>query len=117
MNRTATIMMESQNYYRANKKRIWIIGAAILVAVVLFSVLSITKTVTAQREGNRAKLVTSIEVKNGDTLWSIASNFISDEYNDMNEYISEIKDSNGMASDDIRVGNFIIVPYYVDASR
>jgi hypothetical protein len=117
MNRTANIMMESQNYYRENKKRIWILGAAILLGVVLFSVLFITKTVTAQREGNRAKLVTSIEVKNGDTLWSIASDFISDEYNDMNEYISEIKVSNGMASDNIRVGNYIIVPYYVNATR
>lgn len=117
MNRTANIMMESQNYYRSNKKRIWILGAAILLAVVLFSVLFITKTVTAQRDGNRAKLVTSIEVENGDTLWSIASDFISDEYNDMNEYISEIKVSNGMTSDDIHVGNYIIVPYYVDASR
>jgi hypothetical protein len=110
-------MMESQSYYRLNKKRIWIVGAAILFAVILFSVLFITKTVTAQRDGERAKLVTSIEVKKGDTLWSIASDFISDEYNDMNEYITEIKVSNGMTSDDIHAGNFIIVPYYVDASR
>jgi hypothetical protein len=42
---------------------------------------------------------------------------MTDEYDDMNEYIKEIKDSNGMDSDDIHVGNFIIVPYYVDAYR
>ena len=117
MNRTANIMVESQNYYKLNKKRIWMLGAAILCVLILFSALFITKTVTAQRNDDRAKLVTSIEVKKGDTLWSIASDFISEEYNDINEYIEEIKDSNGMASDDIHVGNYIIVPYYVDASR
>ncbi|MDF2944679.1 MAG: hypothetical protein K0S01_3537 [Herbinix sp.] len=117
MNRTVNILVESHDYYRLNKKRIWMLGAALLCVLILFSVLFITKTVTAQRNVDRAKLVTSIEVKKGDSLWSIASEFMTDEYDDMNEYIKEIKDSNGMDSDDIHVGNFIIVPYYVDASR
>ncbi len=117
MNRTANIMEESNNYYRLNKKRIWMLGAAILIVAILFSVCFITKTVTAQRNIDRTKLVTSIEVTKGDTLWSIASEFISEEYDDMNEYIEEIKDSNSMDSDDIHVGNYIIVPYYADASR
>lgn len=117
MNRTTNIMMESQNYYQSNKKRIWVIGAVILLLMLLFSVGFITKTVTAQRAADRTKLITSIEVKKGDTLWSIASEYISDEYDDMNEYINEIMDSNGMASDEIHVGNYIIVPYYADASN
>ena len=117
MNRTAKIMMESQNYYESNKKRIWVLGAIILIVVLLFSIGFITKTVTAQRAGERTKLITSIEIKKGDTLWSIASEYISDEYDDMNEYIKEIMDSNGMASDEIHVGNYIIVPYYADASN
>lgn len=114
MNRTAQIISEGQNYYQLNKKRVWIIGAAILLLLIIFSVSFITKTVTAQRNGDRAKLVTCVEVKKGDTLWSIASEYYSDEYDDMNEYIAEIKDSNGMSSDDIHTGNFIIVPYYTD---
>lgn len=116
MNRTVDIMREGQNYYRQNKLRIWLLGTVLLVFMVVCSVLFFTKTVTAQRDGNRTKLATSIEVKQGDTLWSIASNYITDEYDDMNEYIEEIKVSNGMATDTIHAGNYIIVPYYADAS-
>ncbi len=103
-------------YYYLNKKRIWCIAAVLLFIVLLCSVLFITKTVTAQREGKRIKLVTSIEIKKGDTLWSIASRYRSEEYDDLNEYIEEIKNSNGMVSDEIHSGNFIIVPYYTDAA-
>lgn len=117
MNRVTTIIAEGQDYYHSNKKRVWTVGVAILIMLVVFSVGFITKTVTAQRYADRIKLVTSIEVKRGDTLWSIASKYMSDEYNDMNEYIEEIKSSNGMASDDIHTGNFIIVPYYADTSN
>jgi len=117
MNRTSRIMTESQNYYQSNKKRIWFIGAVILFLVLLFSVGFITKTVTAQRAAERTKLIASIEVKKGDTLWDIASGYISDEYDDMNEYIKEIMDSNRMVSDVIYAGNYIIVPYYADAAN
>jgi len=116
MNGTADRIMKGSNYYQDNKKKIWYVGAAILFVVILFSVCFITKTVTAQRDTDRIKLVRSIEVKKGDSLWSIASDYITDDYDDMNEYIEEIKYSNGMASDDIHVGNFIIVPYYAEAT-
>lgn len=116
MNRTVNMVAESRDYYQMNKKRIWVIGVVILLVLILFSVGFISKTVTAQRNGDRIKLVTSIEIKKGDTLWSIASDYMSEEYDDMNEYIEEIKESNGMFTDDIRTGNYIIVPYYADAS-
>jgi len=117
MNRTADRIMEGSEYYRLNKKRIWVIGTAVLLVLVLFSVFFITKTVTAQRSVERTKLVTCIEVKKGDSLWSIASEYFTDEYDDMNEYIAEIMSSNGMVSEDIHTGNFIIVPYYTDATE
>ena len=116
MNRTADYIMDGSRYYQLNKKRIWRFGIAVLLLVVLFSVFFITKTVTAQRAIDRTKLVATVEVKKGDTLWSIASAYFTDEYDDLHEYIDEIKDSNGMISDEIHAGNFIIVPYYTDAS-
>lgn len=117
MNKTANYIMEGFEYYRLNKKRVWSIGLAVLLILVFFSVFFITKTVTAQRSIDRTKLVTSIEVKKGDTLWSIASVYFTDEYDDLNEYINEIMNSNGMVSDEIHAGNYIIVPYYADASN
>jgi cell division protein YceG involved in septum cleavage len=117
MNRINNILADGQVYYQNNRKKIWILGAAILLLTIIFSVGFVTKTVTAQREADRVKLVKSIEIQKGDTLWSIASENMSDEYDDLNDYIDEIMDSNGMASDEIHVGNYIIVPYYADASN
>jgi cell division protein YceG involved in septum cleavage len=117
MNRTADYIMEGSRYYQLNKKRIWKFGMAVLLLVVIFSVFFITKTVTAQRAADRTKQVTTVEVKKGDTLWDIASLYFTDEYDDLNEYIEEIKDSNGLVSDEIHAGNYIIIPYYADASE
>jgi cell division protein YceG involved in septum cleavage len=117
MTRTANMMIQRDNFYWWNRRRIWTLGVIVLILLLLFSAFFFSKTVTAQRNIDRTKFVTSVEIKKGDTLWSIASEYISDEYGDMNEYISEIKDSNGMVSDTINVGSYLIIPYYADASR
>lgn len=101
---------------RMNKKYRWI-AIGILLLLVIFSVIFATKTVTAKREGYRVKEVTCVQIQKGDTLWSIANTYLSDEYRDVNEYIREIKYSNGLESDTIHAGNYIIVPYYVDDIR
>ena len=116
MSKSAAYIMKGSRYYQLNKKRIWRYGFAVLLMVVILSVFFITKTVTAQRAVDRTKQVTCIEVKKGDTLWDIASAYVTEEYDDLNDYIKEIKDSNGMVSDEIQAGNYIIVPYYADAS-
>jgi len=99
-----------------NKKRTVIIGIVALFVLIIFSAYFFSKTVTAERNTERTKLVTSVEIKKGDTLWSIASDYMTDEYDDLIEYIEEIKDSNGMISDTIHIGNYIIIPYFADAS-
>ncbi len=112
MNRTTYMITEGQNYYNANKRKIWILGVSILAILLILSVGFITKTVTAKSSINKAKLVTSVEVQEGDTLWSIASNYISEEYSDMNDYIKEIKATNQISDNEIYKGSYIIVPYY-----
>lgn len=116
MNRTGNRMMDKRIDNKISRKRIWITGILFVAMLILFSVCFITKTVTAQKYSERIKQVRSIEVKKGDTLWSIASDYITDEYDDLFDYIEEIKSSNGMSSDEIHYGKYIIVPYYADAS-
>jgi uncharacterized membrane protein YvbJ len=115
MNRTSVLY----SHYRvsAYKRRMWMIGGLILVIVIMLSLFFFSKTVTAQGSRERVKLVTSVEIKKGDTLWSIASNYMSYEYDDVKEYVEELKESNGLTTDTIHAGNYIIVPYYADASR
>lgn len=116
MNRTGDYIMEGSRYYQLNKKKIWRYGLVLLLLIFILSILCITKTVTAQRATERIKLVTSIEVRKGDTLWNIAAAYVTEEYDNLYEYIEEIKDSNGLISDEIHAGNYIIVPYYAEAS-
>lgn len=115
-------MSRTMRYYNKDritlrKTRMWLIGGLILLTLLILSMCFFTKTVTAKGNRERTKLVTSVEVKKGDSLWSIASNYMTAEYDDVNEYVEELKKSNGLTSDQIHAGNFIIVPYYADASQ
>lgn len=115
MNRTSVVY----SHYRVstNRRRAWMVGGLILMIVILFSLFFFSKTVTAQGSRERVKMVASVEIQKGDTLWSIASQYMSYEYEDVKEYVEELKDSNGLTTDTIHAGNYIIVPYYADASK
>lgn len=94
------------------KKSIIIIGFLIIIFLII-SMNIITRTVTAASAvQTRNKTVTSVEIKKGDSLWSIASEYYTEECGDMKKYINEIKKSNGICSDLICYGENIIVPYY-----
>lgn len=97
-----------------DRRKIRWIAVILLFVIMIFTIVLATKKVKAKRDGNRVKLVTSIEIQRGDTLWSIASSYMSDEYSDLNDYIAEIMVSNRLSSDNIQAGNYIIVPYYAD---
>ena len=100
-----------------NRRKIRWISVVILFIIMAFTIILATKKVTAKRDSNRVKQVTSIQIQKGDTLWDIASRHMSEEYSDLNEYIAEIMVSNGLSSDNIQAGKYIIVPYYTDGSR
>ena len=51
----------------------------------------------------------SIRIQSGDTLWDIASDNMTDEYDSIDEYIQLIKDTNGLESDYIQAGQYLII--------
>ena len=71
------------------------------------------KTAKADENTTRVKTFSSIEVKSGDTLWSLASEYFTDEYQSITQFIELIKNCNSLASDTIRAGSYLIIPYYV----
>lgn len=95
-----------------NKNRAAIIACLLLLCSIILSLCLLTTPVTAEKYIEREKIVTSVKIERGQSLWSIASQYITDEYKDMNTYIEEIKASNGLTSDIIHEGQYIIVPYY-----
>ncbi|MCI8301095.1 MAG: LysM peptidoglycan-binding domain-containing protein [Lachnospiraceae bacterium] len=58
------------------------------------------------------KYYTSLEIKKGDTLWSIASEYGIDAYSDLQTYVAEVKALNNLKGDTIHSGQFLVIPYY-----
>ena len=67
-----------------------------------------------EREAEYYKYYTSIEVKSGDTLWSIASRYMNEDYSSVQEYIDELMYMNNMTSDQIIEGHYLTISYYSD---
>ncbi|MDD6811766.1 MAG: LysM peptidoglycan-binding domain-containing protein [Lachnospiraceae bacterium] len=59
------------------------------------------------------KYYKSITIENGDSLWSIALEYMDAEhYDSVNDYIDEVKKMNALVNDNITYGQCLIVPYY-----
>ena len=87
----------------------------ILMFIVVISGAVVIGTVISnanEAQDNSFKYFKSIEVDAGDTLWSIADEYMDSHYDSKNEYIKEVMKINSLTSDQIAVGQFIVVPYY-----
>lgn len=97
-----------------NKKVIYvaITVVAILLGIVIGNNIINSSSSSATTEHTKELYYTSVEIEAGDTLWTIAEEYMSAEYDDVNEYIKEVKQINNMYSDTIHAGSYIMVPYY-----
>ena len=64
---------------------------------------------------NNRKYFTSYVVEKDDTLWDIAEEFMTEEYDSIYVYIDEVMESNHLKSTNIKYGQMLILPYYADA--
>ncbi len=99
------------------KYQYMVVIGILAICVTLISIVMISTHVSAKKVTEREKTVVSIKIEKGDTLWGIASDYITEEYKDIQSYIDEIMRSNGLTSDVIHEGRYIIVPYYVASGR
>lgn len=59
------------------------------------------------------KYYTHITVGYGETLWNIADQYISDEYDSKKSYINEIVEINNLNDENsLYAGDTIVIPYY-----
>lgn len=89
----------------------------ILITTVFLVLLVSTPKAFAQEVNTDSyeKCFESICVGYGESLESIAlSKMDSRFYNSADEYISEVMRMNGLKSEHITPGNYIVVPYYVE---
>lgn len=58
------------------------------------------------------KYYKSIELKSGDTLWTIAQRYMDECYDSTEDYVEELININGLSSDEIYEGEFLMISYY-----
>lgn len=88
--------------------------AGLAVAVVLTVVGgSRIHTALASDAYSTSTCYTSVRIAPGDTLWSIADEYMDTGWSDRESYIEEIRAINHLTDDDIQAGAYIVVPYTV----
>ena len=99
------------------KRPFFITGAVLIISLlsVCFFLYFGDRVVKAQESANDIQYKV-VEIKNGDSLWSITKENM-DNTNDSGfiniyQYIHEIKRCNNMKSNQINAGCYLMVPYY-----
>ena len=99
------------------KRPFFITGAVLIISLlsVCFFLYFGDRVVKAQESANDIQYKV-VEIKNGDSLWSIAKenmdNTNDSGFKNIYQYIHEIKRCNNMKSNQINAGCYLMVPYY-----
>lgn len=99
---------------RERKKRLLTMAGSILTALFLILVCAVSYESIQSKANSGFKYYTSITVEAGESLWSLADEYIDyDYYKDKNAYIAEVQSINHLdEKGSISAGQILIVPYY-----
>ena len=114
MTKRELLAYKKQLNHRKVLRRRFAFGFITILLVLLF-VFSFTSIAQATEElpETTYKYFTYHTVDKGDTLWSMAEEYIDyDYYKDIYEYVSEVKEINHMTDDTICLGQTIVIPYF-----
>ena len=92
-----------------------VLAIAIILVVTLGILLgsSINALASSDKDiSSYNKYYVSIRVETGDTLWTIADEYVEGFNITKADYIQEVCQINGISEDNIKAGDHIVVPYY-----
>lgn len=73
--------------------------------------------VEAKEKGtDREKFYTAILVEEGDTLWSIADEYMTSEYNSRDSFMNEVRQMNHLTGSIIHTDSTLLIPYYAEVN-
>lgn len=84
---------------------------ALVIMAFSVSILFHNFSVQAKQRPAAYKYFTDIRVESGDTLWSIAQEYMTEEYRTPADYIHEIMELNNIGCE-IQYGQYLTIPYY-----
>lgn len=83
-----------------------------LVTIISVTASSFLSHAKIRPEDEVLKYYKSVAIEEGDTLWAIALQNMDSEHYDITSYINEVKQMNGLRTDNITEGMYLILPYY-----
>ncbi len=89
-----------------------ILALFIVAAILIGGTISGFASTSKSQNITNYKYYTSIIIEPGDSLWEIASEYMTSEYSDVEEYIMEVMTLNHLMDDEIMAGEYLTIPYY-----
>lgn len=87
--------------------------ATLFVLIIMFFMNSIKTEATEQIPETTYKYFTYHQIDKGDTLHDLAKEYISYEfYDNLQDYIDEVKEINHLKDDVIIAGQMLVIPYF-----
>ncbi len=98
----------------AELKRNFILTGLILILLILFlTIFSVKSNASEDPESKEYKHYLTVEILPGDSVYSIADEYMSNGYSSVNSLISEILYINNLSETTVLIsGNYLIVPVY-----
>lgn len=94
------------------KKWLVVLVAAVMISSGFFG-HSLMNTMAG--EGRSPKInryYTSVEISQGDTLWSLASQYTKNSGMNTKDYVRELKSMNNLKEDTIHTGQYLTIVYF-----
>lgn len=88
------------------------LASLVIAAMILIACNSFIVSASSKTKPQTYKYYTEVRIGHNDTLWGIANEYITDDYDSVNSYINEVLNINSMLTEDVHYGQRIVVPYY-----
>lgn len=87
--------------------------AVFIIGFLVFLLFQTSNIANAGTQNSvRHKYYTSVEIEAGSSLWEISEEYMTEEYDSVEDYIKEVKQINHLTEDLIYEGAYLCVPYY-----
>lgn len=103
---------------RAQKIGILLTGLVVTIFVLSLAVFFNREPVEASDGIEYRKDYVCIEIEEGDSLWSLAAEYRTEEIHSLEDFVAELEDVNGIEKNTVlKPGNKLMVPCYKTISR